>query len=108
VRAGIMPGRNTPTSIFTPRSNEDDIRKCRQTREFSTKSDITRSLVAPRIRDASLTLRQSIFSPLSGLEAVRAGTVPSPLQIRTHNQEMQTKTATPLALASCLAAPNDR
>ena len=54
---------------------------------------------------ASLTLPQSIFNPLSGHEAVRAGTVPLPLQIRAHNQEMQMKTATPLALPSCLKTP---
>jgi UrcA family protein len=54
---------------------------------------------------ASLTLPQPIFNALSGLEAVRAGTVPSPLQIRTHNSEIQMKTATQLALASCLKAP---
>ena len=35
---------------------------------------------------------------------VRAGTVSSPLQIRAHNSETQMKTATQLALASCLKA----
>jgi UrcA family protein len=55
--------------------------------------------------DASLTVPQSIFNPLSGLEAVRASTVPLPLQIRAHNQEMDMKTATWLALASCIKAP---